>query len=281
MRRASPWLLASTLAVVTVALGLGPGRAWVQACAGSVRAGFMDRDATPTSEGHHLRLQTELGPVHVWWPSGYEVERAGTVVYVHGYATDVDRAWREHRLAEQFRDSERNALFVAPEAPSASGEQLRWERLADLLGEVAVSGQLELPRGPIIGVAHSGGYRSLLPWLASPMVDAVVLLDGFYGREREFAEWLAVRSQPSRSLVLVGFHTSLRTEQFLQTLPGSLVIDGLPDLKRARALGKVPGRLFYVRSTVGHMELVTEGKAMPAMLQFVGLGAVEGGRSSF
>src|SRR5688572_27928889 len=48
--------------------------------------------------GEHWRFETWNGPVHVWRPSGYDPATAGTVLYVHGYYTDVDKAWREHRL---------------------------------------------------------------------------------------------------------------------------------------------------------------------------------------
>ena len=80
----------------------------------------------PLENGVHLRIGTERGVVHAWWPKGYRHRSAGTVVYLHGYYTDVDQAWADHRLVEQFKKSGRNALFLAVEAPSWNGEDPFW-----------------------------------------------------------------------------------------------------------------------------------------------------------
>ena len=58
--------------------------------------------------------------MHVWVPPSYDRATAGTVVYVHGYWTDADGAWRDYSLARQFRASHQNALFIVPDAPSAT-----------------------------------------------------------------------------------------------------------------------------------------------------------------
>ena len=55
--------------------------------------------------GTHWRIDTGGGAVHVWIPGNYDRATAGTVVYVHGYWTDADGAWRDHKLAQQFRAS--------------------------------------------------------------------------------------------------------------------------------------------------------------------------------
>src|SRR5262245_52628668 len=70
--------------------------------------------------GTALRIADKAGPIHVWRPAGYRAETAAIVVYVHGYGTDVDTAWREHHLPEQFALSAVNALFIAPEAPAGA-----------------------------------------------------------------------------------------------------------------------------------------------------------------
>src|SRR6185503_17480091 len=82
--------------------------------------------------GRHVRFETEHGAVHVWRPRGYDRATAGIVVYVHGYFTDVDKAWEEHALAEQFAASRQNALFIVPEAPAGKAEEVRWMKLAEL-----------------------------------------------------------------------------------------------------------------------------------------------------
>jgi hypothetical protein len=63
--------------------------------------------------GQHVRIDTPSGAVHVWWPDGYDAATAVTIVYVHGYWVDVDDAWLQHGLPEQFGAAAVNALFLA------------------------------------------------------------------------------------------------------------------------------------------------------------------------
>ena len=62
----------------------------------------------------HWRIATAQGAVHVWVPEGYDRESAGTVIYVHGYYTDADGAWRDHLLVaitvEELNGSAASAL---------------------------------------------------------------------------------------------------------------------------------------------------------------------------
>src|SRR6185369_1890745 len=87
--------------------------------------------------GRHWRLETARGAIHVWTPAGYDAATAATVVFVHGYWTDVDEAWDAYRLAHQFALSGINAMFVVPEAPQAKRVPLSWPSLTDLVRTVA------------------------------------------------------------------------------------------------------------------------------------------------
>jgi hypothetical protein len=211
----------------------------------------------------HLRLTTAHGPVHVFRPAGYEPATAGTVVYVHGYYTDLDGAWHDHHLAAQFENSNLNALFISPEAPGADNQAVRWESLRELLDAVAASG-IEPPRGAVVALAHSGGFRTVVPWLSSGLLDTVVLLDGLYGNEVDFAAWA---DDPEHRLVLVGFDTTTRIERFVtghDVERGALPLpDSLAELERAH--------LVFLTTQVGHMELVTEGRAIPDVLRLIAL----------
>src|SRR5512133_1400020 len=64
--------------------------------------------ADPVAREQHFRLRSRHGPIHVWHPAGYDPKSAATVVYVHGYFADVDDAWSEYRLRDQFAASELN-----------------------------------------------------------------------------------------------------------------------------------------------------------------------------
>ncbi len=46
-------------------------------------------------DGRHQRFGTTQGPVHVWRPRAYKPATAVTIVYVHGFFTDVEQAHRQ------------------------------------------------------------------------------------------------------------------------------------------------------------------------------------------
>ncbi len=224
-----------------------------------------EEEPADPSEGLHLRLLTDRGPVHVYEPQGYDPSTAGTLVYVHGYYTDLDSAFRQQHLAAQFGNSNINALFISPEAPAQYTEAVKWSSLRELLETVKVSG-VKLPKGAVVAMAHSGGFRTLVPWLSSGLLDTVVLLDGLYGNEEDFAAWVDEATDNHRRLLLVGSDTASRIERF---------VAGRVDVERAALplpSAVSPGsRLLFLRSQVGHMELVTEGRAIPEVLRLTAL----------
>ncbi len=208
---------------------------------------------TREAGGEHIRLETAKGAVHVWLPAGYSAESAGIALYVHGYYTDVDRAWKQHRLAEQFAASGRNAIFIAPEAPDGLGQQVFWPELDDLLHEVTRQTGLRRPWGPVVAMVHSGGYRTAAAWLDDEQVDDLVLLDALYGEEQAFADWTLASDH---LLILVGADTLRWTEPFA---------------REARVH-------VYLRSGVRHMDLVTKGKTIPMLYRMSRLPAAAAAR---
>src|SRR5947207_3178998 len=60
--------------------------------------GRLEKKEDEVAGGKHWRIVTVQGAVHVWVPPDYDRETAGTVVYIHGYWTDADGAWRDHEL---------------------------------------------------------------------------------------------------------------------------------------------------------------------------------------
>lgn len=213
----------------------------------------------------HHRLETEHGPVHVWWPARYDPKTAGIVVYVHGYFSDVDDAWRRHRLPRQFAESGLNALFIACDAPIGPSDDLRWTSIGALLETAASELDVELPAGRVSVVGHSGAHRTLSSWLDENLIDTIVLVDALYGEMPQFRQWLA--ADPDRRLINVAALTRRWTEALHAELADTVVFERFP---RARA-GKLPGargaRVVYVRSQHDHMELVTGGVALPMLLR--------------
>jgi hypothetical protein len=212
--------------------------------------------------GRHWRLTTSRGAVHIWVPADYDAATAATVVFVHGYWTDVDDAWESYRLAQQFALSGLNAMFIAPEAPWAKWRPLAWPSLTELVRAVAAGVEIAMPSKRLIAVGHSGAYRTLAVWLANPLLDTVVLLDAVYA-EYSFAPW--VRGSKQRRLVNIVYETGNYSDYLHRQLPSTKRIDGLPPT------GLPDARILYVKTDVGHWQLVTDGVALPLALRAIGV----------
>lgn len=214
-------------------------------------------------------MRTTHGPVHVWIPSTYDRATAGVVVYVHGFFTNVDRAWSEHRLSAQFRASGVNALFIACEAPDGPRDSIAWSTLGELLA--TVQERLgELPEGRVAVVAHSGGHRTLAAWLAQDDIDTVVLVDALYGEQPELLAW--IEADPEHRLVDAAALTRRWSDQLHAALPETVVFDRFPDANELP--GAREARIVYVHSQIDHMGLVTGGSALPTLLRALHLPSV-------
>lgn len=215
--------------------------------------------------GRHWRLETRRGAVHVWVPADYDAATAATVVFVHGYWIGADDAWSSYRLAHQFALSGVNAMFIAPEAPWAKWQPVVWPSLTELVRAVAAGVSIAPPTRRLVAVGHSGAYRTLAVWLANPQLDTVVLLDALYA-EYSFAPWL--RGAPHRRLINIAYETGAYSDYLHRQLPSTRRIDGLP-------LDGLPdARVLYVKTDVGHWQLVTDGVALPLALRALGVAQV-------
>jgi len=218
--------------------------------------------------GIHWRFVTPRGPVHVWQPRNLDAAHAGLVVYVHGLFTNVDQAFNEHHLAEQFAASRLNAVFVVPEAPVASDEEVHWASLPALRAAVeqALPG---LPlQGPLALVGHSGAYRTLACWLDEPGVNALMLLDAFYGQEERFASWLErAEKEPGPHLTVVTRDTTKLANAFLARHPEAVRLPRVPrrweDLDDRAQTAPV----LELHAQWNHMGVVTSGRVLPLVLR--------------
>ncbi|NVB83496.1 MAG: hypothetical protein HOV81_34300 [Kofleriaceae bacterium] len=210
--------------------------------------------------GRSWRFETSRGPIHVWVPASYDPDTAATVVFVHGYHVDVDTAWNEYRLPQQFALSGINAMFIAPEAPAGKNAVIAWPSLRGLVASVAAQIDVRMPTKRLVVMGHSGAYRTLAVWLANDVLDTVILLDAVYG-EYSFAPW--ARASKSRRLINIAYETGRYCDYLHRMLPGTVRIDGLP-------LGGFPeGRILYAKTDVGHWQLVTDGVAIPLTLRAI------------
>jgi alpha-beta hydrolase superfamily lysophospholipase len=225
------------------------------------------------SQATHLRIQTSRGPVHVWAPARYERASAGIVIYVHGFFTDVDAAWRKHRLARQFAESGLNALFIACEAPRRPRDEVNWDSVVGLLDAVATGIDNPLPEGPVIVVGHSGAHRTITTWLGDDPIDTIVLVDALYGEVPAFRDWLDADEE--HRLIDAAKLTRRWTDELHAGISETLVFDRFPPAAAGKLRGARSARVVYVRSQHDHMTLVTGGVALPMLLRAVQLPMVD------
>jgi len=215
--------------------------------------------------GQHVRVDTPSGGVHVWWPDGYDAATAVTIVYVHGYWVDVDDAWLQHGLPEQFGAAAVNALFIAPEAPATNRDNVNWPSLTRLLE--TVGRELKLPAGPVIAFGHSGAFRTLAEWVRDPRMDVLVMFDSGYGSMLPFRDW--ARASPKHRLITVGDDTIVATSYLARWLGTKLSLD-IADVSDPTVRERVAKeRLVHIKSSIGHMTLVTGGSALPSVLRLL------------
>jgi hypothetical protein len=229
-------------------------------------------ESRPVSSGDAWRIKTRTGPVWVYAPPGYDRKTAGVVVYVHGYNITADDAWARHDLAGQFKDSRQNALFVVPEAPQGNGESPKWGSVAALLGAVKAGG-IRVPGGPVVAVAHSGGYRSVVPWLRERRLVQVILLDALYGKVDAFT---AFARSPGKRLTLVGEDTKRQCEQLLAHFKRAPRLPRIPESVGEFAASARRARVLYLASQYSHGALAEGRKVIPLLLRLSPLRARTG-----
>ncbi len=218
--------------------------------------------------GIHWTIRTTRGAIHVWRPGGYRRARAGIVLYIHGHNIRVNRAWKLFDLAQQFKKSRQNALFIVPEAPRNYKEKVHWPALGVLLRQVARGARIRLPRGNIVAVAHSGGYRTVVPWLDYRWLNHIILLDALYGNSKEFHHWLHEDKRANQhKLVLVGSDTHRQSVKFTRRLSYGIRLKKIPDRYQDLSRREKRSRLLYLKSQYGHNEMVKNKKVLPLLLR--------------
>ncbi len=266
------WLLSAQLSVD--AGGSVPTLATSVAAARVASTDGAEREEALLDDGIYVRFGSSAnGPVHVWRPASYKAETASIVIYIHGFYTDSDGAMFGHDLARQFRDSGRNALFIVPEARSVATDPVYWPSLSQLLATVRRRAGVAVPRGGVLVIAHSGGYKTAAAWLFNAHVDTVVLLDGLYGNELDFQSWVRTRAGRktvggrTRQLILVSYDTQERAQELVKDWPRVVRIERLPYMYDSLPPQARNAPVVWIQSErLGHMELVTSGQFLPWLL---------------
>jgi hypothetical protein len=229
--------------------------------------GRLDKTEDTVFDGKHYRIKTAQGAVHVWIPPDYDRATAGTVVYVHGYWTNVDRAWKEHELARQFKMSRQNALFIVPEAPSSNEDNVKWPALTDLRKAVSRA-NIKLPDGPIVVMGHSGAFRTVMQWIDHKLVDQIILLDAMYAGEQAFDEFIkSGKRADEHKMIVVGASVATASASFSKQYKFAVAREGFPDTLGAFTKNERRAKLLYIRSQYDHYAMVTSRKVIPLLLR--------------
>jgi hypothetical protein len=233
--------------------------------------GRLEKTEDTVAGGKHWRIKTKAGSVHVWVPPDYDRSTAGTVIYVHGYWTDADGAWREHTLARQFRASRQNALFIVPDAPSSNEDSVKWPALKDLRKAIARA-NIVLPDGPVIVMGHSGAFRTVMQWVDHRAVEQIILLDAMYAGESAFDEFIGHGKRADQhKLIVVGADTSQGSESFAKKYKFAVAREKMPPAYSGFTKREKRAKLLYIRSQFEHMSIVTSGKVIPVLLHLTPL----------
>ena len=224
--------------------------------------------AEAVAGGEQQRFDTEHGALYVWKPAGYRADKAGIVVYIHGFFTNVDQAVAQHHLPAQFAASARNALYIMCEAPTGPGEKPSWKNLDELLTATQAKLGQALPAGPVVLMGHSAAHMTIVNWLEHPRLRHIILLDALYGREVEFMGWLeAMPGRELHTMTLIAAGTVRWTAGFVREASDVVTRRGIPPTFRGFTRRQRGAKVLYVLSQFGHMEIVTGGKVIPVVLR--------------
>jgi hypothetical protein len=231
----------------------------------------LDKSEDVVAGGQHWRIKTAHGPVHVWIPEGYDRATAGTVIYVHGYWTDVDGAWKKHSLPQQFKKSKQNAIFIVPDAPSSNDEAVKWETLGELRKAVTRA-NIRLPDGPTIVIGHSGAFRTITKWVDHSLLAQVILLDAMYGGQKAFDDFIDKgKKAQHHKLIVIGNDTASSSRDFAKKFPYAVIRDEIPSGYDDFTKNEKRSKLLYLRSQYSHSQLANGGKVLPLVLRLTPL----------
>ena len=233
--------------------------------------GRLEKSEDELLGGRHWRIKTAQGAVHVWVPPGYDRNTAGTVVYVHGYWTDADGAWKDHQLAKQFKLSRQNAMFIVPDAPAGREESVHWPALADLRRAVTRA-NIKLPQGPVVVMGHSGAFRTVMQWVDHRMVDQIILLDAMYAGEHAFDEFIKTgKRADEHRLIVVGADVAQNSAAFASRYKVAVAREKVPEAITGFTKAERRAKLLYIRSQYDHYSMITNKKVIPLLLRLTRL----------
>lgn len=248
-----------------------PGKSSRKKSAKKSKRPVMKRTKGTVAGGRHWRIESKNGPIHVWVPRGYKRDNAGLVVYVHGYRISADGAWKRHKLAQQFKKSRQNAMFLVIEAPKSNDDKVKWTALGELKKTVRRAG-MRLPDGPSIAIAHSGGYRTIAKWVDNRLLAQVIMLDAMYGGKTKFDDFIhSGKRAKHHKMVIVAANTADNSLKFAKKYKRAVIRKRIPDSYSKFSKRERRAKLLYIQSQYGHGAIASGGKVLPMMLRLTPL----------
>ncbi|PIE17657.1 MAG: hypothetical protein CSA65_07860 [Proteobacteria bacterium] len=222
--------------------------------------------------GTHWRIKSKAGVVHVWRPRGFRRKGGGIVVYVHGYQSSADKTWGNKAIAEQFRMSRQNALFIVVDGPQNPRDKVKFPALTKLFTVVQRYTRLRLPRGHIVAIGHSAAYRTIVNWLDYRYLDHVVLVDALYANGPQFYAWMETHKYKDwHKLIVISYDTLSQTKRFLSKFKYVVKRKRFPDRYGEFTPSQKRGRILFIRSQYGHAQLINNKRVIPLLLRLTRL----------
>ncbi|MBN2723719.1 MAG: hypothetical protein JXR95_06580 [Deltaproteobacteria bacterium] len=221
-------------------------------------------ETSQTSSGYYKRLRTIFGPVHVWKPPKYNHLTAGTVIFLHGYYIDADRAWKQFNLQKKFQKSNLNAVFIVPEVPSHWEVDVQWKNLK-MLRKILNGNGIKLPSGKMSVMGHSGAYRTILSWIRNAgKIDEIILLDALYLGYKTFSGW--VKNNKLSRLIVVGEITNKNSLILMKQIPKYRYRTDIPEENENFTTIEKNSGVLFMKSQYSHNALVENMLVIPKLL---------------
>ncbi len=218
--------------------------------------------------GIHVHLKGKRGSTHIWTPPGYSYHTAGVVIYVHGYNSSADRAWRDFQLLKQFSASRQNAMFIVPEAPASKRDKVKWTALTDLRRHI-IKHNIRVPGGHWVVMGHSGAYRTMMNWVDYSKVSEMILLDALYSGHDEFTQF--IENPKGKRLILISSDTARSSKRFIERFPYATVEPKMPDDYEGFSRRARRAKLLYIQSQYNHKAIVSNHAVIPLLLRLTPL----------
>jgi len=219
--------------------------------------------------GTHWRIRVpKKGNVHVWVPKNYNRSKAGFVVYVHGYSTTADGTWKVDNLAQQFKKSRQNAMFVVPDGPSNRNDPVVWASLTSLKRTIGRA-NIRLPNGPTIVIGHSGAFRTISKWTGDRLLSQIILLDAMYGGHKSFNSFIAKGRRTK--LIILGRDTIESSKAFAKKHPYAVFKKSMPARYQGFTKRERRSKLLFIKSQYDHTKIVRNQIVIPILLRLTPL----------